>query len=100
MRTRWSSGTQDALSPLAINVPLIGRKWPHSRTGLILETGGGVCVCLCVQEGSYKVGSSGGNSGGKLILCFLCQSSPQFQVMTQHLVTAAVSRGRHARVQG
>lgn len=56
-------------------------------------------MCMCAG-GKVEVGSSGGNSGGKLILCFLCQRSPRFQVMTQHLVNAAVSWGRHARVQG
>lgn len=45
-----------------------------------------------------KVGSSGGNNGGKLILCLLCQRSLWFQVMTQHLVSAAASLGCHARM--
>ena len=58
-------------------------------------------MCMCVLEGGcLKVGSSGENSGGKLILCFLCQRSPQFQVMTKHLVNAAMSRCCHAGAQG
>lgn len=56
----------------------------------------------CVGRGTRESrwGSSGGNGGGKLILYLLCQRFLRFQVMTQHLVNAAVSRGCHARVLG
>lgn len=64
----------------------------------LLQTRSGTENRRC--EGEVKVGSSGGNGGGKLILCFLCQRFPRFQVMTQHLVNAVVSWGCRARVLG
>lgn len=52
-------------------------------------------------EGTAVEGKFRGNArGGKLILCFLCQRSRPFQVMTQQLVNAVVSWGCHARVLG
>lgn len=38
-----------------------------------------------------RAACKGGKFRGKLILYFLCQRSPHFQAMTQHIVNAAVS---------
>lgn len=61
MRPHWPSETYKAPSPLTINMVLIGRKWLRSRAGLILEGRGSVSE----SNVRVKVGSSGGNGGGK-----------------------------------
>ena len=58
MAPYWPSETCKALSPLTINVVLIGRKWLCSRAGLVLEAGWGA---RGERDVRVQVGSSGGS---------------------------------------